>query len=80
MSQKAGQIVAAGTRRDVFFEGVTGPINEHIDRAYRAKYQGSQCLKPMTGERCRSATVRITPDELRPPPPKRVVPGHSHRY
>lgn len=63
MRQKAGRITAAGLTRDVTFEPVSGPINDRIDDAYRAKYGSSPYLKPMIGARARSATVRITPRE-----------------
>jgi len=61
MRQKAGQIAAAGVTREVTFEPVTGPINERIDDAYRAKYGGSPYLSPMIGARARSATVKVIP-------------------
>lgn len=63
--QKAGQIVAAGMTKEVAFELVNGAVNdsvnERIDDAYRAKYQGSPYLDAMIGKRARSATVRIRP-------------------
>jgi hypothetical protein len=63
--QRAGRIIAAGITKEVAFEPVEGPANEHmnerIDDAYRAKYGGSSYLKPMIGARARAATVRITP-------------------
>jgi hypothetical protein len=61
MRQKAGQIAPAGVTRAVNFEPVTGPINERIDDAYRAKYGGSPYLSPMIGARARSATVKVIP-------------------
>ena len=57
--QKAGQITAAGMKKEVTFAAVDGPINNRIDDAYRAKYHGSPYLKPMIGAGARSATVRI---------------------
>ena len=57
--QKAGRIRAAGMTKEVTFEPVDGPINDRIDDAYRAKYAGSPYLKPMIGQRARSATVRV---------------------
>jgi hypothetical protein len=63
MQQKAGRITAAGLTRDVTFEPVEGPLNDAIDDAYRAKYQSSPYLSPMTGARARTATVRITPHD-----------------
>jgi hypothetical protein len=61
LRQMAGRITAAGMTKDVAFEPVEGPINDRIDEAYRAKYQGSPYLGPMIGPRARSATVRIMP-------------------
>jgi hypothetical protein len=61
LHQKAGQITAAGSTRDVLFTPVDGPINDRIDDAYRAKYAKSRYLKLMIGPRARAATVRITP-------------------
>src|SRR5947199_1938765 len=63
MRQKAGRITAAGMTKEVTFEPVDGPINDHIDDAYRAKYPGSPYLSPMIGARARSATVRVVPRE-----------------
>jgi hypothetical protein len=59
--QKAGRIIAAGITKEVAFEPVDGPINDRIDDAYRAKYHASPYVKPMTGARARSATVKVTP-------------------
>ncbi len=59
--QQAGRITAAGMTREVRFEPVEGPVNDRIDEAYRAKYQGSRYLAPMVGDGPRSATVRIVP-------------------
>jgi len=59
--QKAGRISAAGMTKEVAFEPVEGPINERIDDAYRAKYDGNPYLSPMVGALARSATVRIVP-------------------
>jgi len=61
--QKAGRITAAGMTREVTFEPVDGPVNDRIDDAFRAKYEGSPYLNPMIGKRTRSATVRIMPHE-----------------
>jgi hypothetical protein len=61
--QKAGRITAAGMTREVQFEPVSGLINDRIDDAYRAKYQGSPYLSPMIGARARSASVRVVPSE-----------------
>ena len=57
--QKAGQITAASMTKDVVFESVDGAINDRADDAYRAKYRGSPYLKPMIGDRARSATIKI---------------------
>jgi hypothetical protein len=61
--QKAGRIIAAGVTKEVTFEPVEEPINDRIDAAYRAKYNGSPYLDPMIGKRARSATIRILPRE-----------------
>ncbi len=61
--QKAGRIIAAGMTREVVFEPAGGAINDQIDDAYRAKYHGSPYLKPMIGQRARSATIKIMPRE-----------------
>jgi len=45
----------------VTFEPVAGPLNDRIDDAYRAKYEGSLYLRPMIGARARSATVKVMP-------------------
>jgi len=65
LRQKAGRITAAGMTKDVAFEPVDGPINDSIDDAYRAKYQGSPYLKPMLAARARGATVKVMPREKR---------------
>jgi len=61
VSQKVGRIHAAGMTKGVAFEPVTGPINDRIDDAYRAKYASSPYLDAMTSARARSATVRLVP-------------------
>ena len=61
MRERAGQISAAGMKRLVAFEPVTGAINDKIDAAYRAKYQGSKYLDMMLSERASAATVKIRP-------------------
>src|SRR5262249_344303 len=63
--QKAGQITAVGTTRDVLFEPVEGQINDRVDDAYRATYRGSPYLAPMIGDRARAATIKIMPREGR---------------
>ena len=64
LRQKAGRITAAGITKEVAFEPVEGTVHEQIDEAYRQKYKESPYLKPMIGERARSATVKITPREI----------------
>src|SRR3954470_5684168 len=59
--QKAGRITAAGLTKEVTFEPVEGPINDRIDEAYEAKYEGSPSLSPMIGAGPRSATVKVLP-------------------
>lgn len=61
LRQKAGRITAAGMTREVTFKPVEGPINDQIDDAYRAKYQGSPYLDSMISARARSATVEVMP-------------------
>jgi hypothetical protein len=61
--QKAGRIIAGGVTKEVTFEPVEGPVQQRIDDAYRAKYQGSPYLEPMIGARARSATIKIVPRE-----------------
>jgi hypothetical protein len=64
LRQKAGRITAAGTTKAVGFEPVPqGSINDRIDEAYKAKYEGSPYLSPMVSEQARSATVRVMPRE-----------------
>jgi hypothetical protein len=63
VQQKAGRITAAGMMKEVTFEPINGPVNDRIDRAYRAKYHGSPYLSPMIGARARSATVKVMPRE-----------------
>jgi hypothetical protein len=63
LRQKAGRITAAGMTKEVTFEPVTGPINDRIDDAYRAKYRGSPYLSPMIGARACSATIKVMPRE-----------------
>ena len=64
LRQKAGRITVAGITKDVTFEPLTGPINDRLDDAYRAKYKGSPYLSPMIGADARSATVKVTPREI----------------
>ena len=51
--------------KEVTFEKEEGPINDRIDDAYRAKYKRSPYLAPMISEQARSATVRITPRDIK---------------
>ena len=59
--QKAGRITSAGITKEVTFEPIDGEMNDRIDDAYRAKYNGSPYLDPMIGTRARAATVKVTP-------------------
>ena len=61
VKQKAGRITAAAMTIDVTYEQVSGPINDRIDEAYRAKYADSPYLRPMISDRARLATVRVAP-------------------
>ena len=61
MREKAGRVTAAGITKEVSFEPIAGPINDLIDRAYKAKYKGSEYLSPMISARARSATFKVTP-------------------
>lgn len=63
LSQKAGRITAAGITKEVSFEPLGDAINDRIDDAYRAKYGNSPYLKPMIGNRARTATVKVMPRE-----------------
>jgi hypothetical protein len=60
--QKAGRVTVAGMTIEVSFMPENGEINGKIDDAYRRKYAKSSYLAPMIGERARTATVKITPD------------------
>lgn len=63
--ENAGRIEAAGMTKEVSFESVEGEaLNDRIDDAYRAKYEGSQYLDSMISERARSATVRVRPRDF----------------
>jgi hypothetical protein len=63
LRQKAGRITAADITKEVTFEPVDGPINDLVDRAYRAKYRASPYLSPLVGARARSATLKVMPRE-----------------
>ncbi len=54
-------MTAAGMKREVVFEPVNGPLNDHVDDAYRTKYSNSPYLAAMISERARSATIQILP-------------------
>jgi hypothetical protein len=64
LRQKAGRIIAAGMTKEVSFEPADGPINDRIDDAYRAKYQGSPYLGAMIGARARAATIKVVPQQI----------------
>jgi hypothetical protein len=63
LRQKAGRVTAGGMTKEVAFEPVAGPINDAIDKAYRAKYHDSPYLAPMIGLRARAATMKVLPRE-----------------
>lgn len=59
--EKAGRITVAGMTKEVVFEPIGGEMDDLIDNAYLAKYNGSPYLSSMISTRARSATVKITP-------------------
>lgn len=61
IQQKAGRITTAGITKEVAFQPVDGVIQDRIDDAYRAKYEGSPYLSPMINARARAATVKVVP-------------------
>ena len=61
IAQKAGRIYTAGMVKDVYFETVSGSINEQIDEAYNAKYSKSPYLSSMISNRSIAASVKIIP-------------------
>lgn len=61
MNNKKGRMAVADQTIDVAFEPVSGPINERIDDAYRAKYSTSSYLAPMISTKARASTIRLTP-------------------
>jgi hypothetical protein len=65
VGQKAGRITAAGMTKNVSFEPADDAINDRIDEAYRAKYNGSPYLKPMIAAQVRYATVKVSPRETK---------------
>jgi hypothetical protein len=64
MRQQAGRITAAGMTKEVTFEPVSGPINNLVDDAYRAKYRNSPYLSPMISARARGVTVKVMPRDV----------------
>jgi hypothetical protein len=60
LRRKAGRITAAGMTKEVTFEPVRGPINDRIDDAYRAKYEGNPYLDSMISSRARTATIKVS--------------------
>jgi hypothetical protein len=58
---ESGPDTAAGMTKEVTFGPVNGPLNNHIDEAYRTKYKNSPYLPPMIGARAPSATVKVVP-------------------
>lgn len=61
MTQRAGQITAAGTTYDVEFHPADPTMGDPIDTAYRTKYADSDYLPPMVSAGPQAATVEITP-------------------
>ncbi|GEN94791.1 DUF2255 family protein [Pediococcus ethanolidurans] len=61
--QQAGKISLAGQDYQVQFAAAAddAALNQQIDAAYQAKYQGSPYLPPMLAAGPVSATVRVTP-------------------
>ncbi|WP_226531973.1 DUF2255 family protein [Microbacterium paraoxydans] len=62
-TQHAGRITAAGETFDVRFDAADPAVNDAVDAAYRAKYEGSSYLPPMVAARTRATTTVITPAE-----------------
>lgn len=60
LQQRIGCIEAAGMKKQVHFEPVSGDINNRIDEAYRKKYSSSPYLNSMISERATAATIKIT--------------------
>jgi hypothetical protein len=61
VTQKAGRIRAAGNEHEVAFEPADASVNEAVDAAYAAKYDGSPYLGGIIGPQQQEATVRILP-------------------
>lgn len=61
LTQKSGQIHAAGMIINVLFETVISDLDDRIDAAYKAKYKGSPYLPPMIKEEAKEATIKIRP-------------------
>ena len=59
LSQKAGKIKSNGTEFKVQFQPISGEINDEIDAAYKAKYNGSPYLQSMISDRAKAATVKV---------------------
>ncbi|HET6556449.1 MAG TPA: DUF2255 family protein [Prolixibacteraceae bacterium] len=64
VKQKAGRIHAAGMVKEVTFETVSGPVNDIINEAYRAKYHKSPYLLPMISPDTIAATIKIVPQTV----------------
>jgi hypothetical protein len=58
MPQKTGRIHRGRDDEGSHLRASQWPINDLIDNAYGAKYQGSLYLSSMIGARVRSATVK----------------------
>lgn len=61
ITQKSGQIHAAGMVIDVVFEIVNSDLDNQIDEAYKRKYDGSPYLPQMIENRAKDATIKISP-------------------
>ena len=59
LSQKSGKIKSNGTEFKVQFQPISGEINDEIDAAYKAKYNGSPYLQSMISDRAKAATVKV---------------------
>lgn len=62
ITQKSGQIHAAGMVKNVVFEIVNADLQNQIDEAYKTKYNESPYLPPMLDERAKEATIKISPE------------------
>jgi hypothetical protein len=61
IAQNAGRITAGGTTYEVAFTPADPSLQDRIDEAYRAKYDGSNYLPPMVTAGPQAATIEITP-------------------